>query len=179
MGDEKDFVEEDGLTETAAEEPIDLSDLESVTKALETEKAKAEKYLANWKRSQADYINYKKRIEHEHYESCRSANAALIVNLLPVLDDFERAFGSLPPDVAESTWLEGINLIHRKLLATLEAQGVSRMEALGQPFDPAVHEAMVQAKGEEGKVLEELQKGYMLHDRVIRPALVVVGNGES
>jgi len=91
----------------------------------------------------------------------------------------ERAFTSIPPHIARLTWVDGIRLIERKLQASLEAQGLSQIEALGKPFDPKLHEATMQAKGKEGIVIEELQKGYMLHDRVIRPTMVVVGNGEE
>ena len=154
-------------------------DVESLRKALEGEKAKAEKYLANWQRAEADFSNYKKRGEQEREEAFKFANAVLILNLLPVLDDFERAFDSLSERLAELTWVDGIRLIYRKLRATMEAQGLSEIKAVGEVFDPAVHEAVTQAEGEEGKVIEELQRGYRLGDRVIRPALVVVGKGKE
>ena len=77
------------------------------------------------------------------------------------------------------SWVDGIRLIEQKLRAGLEAQGLSQLKALGEPFDPNFHEAVMQSKGKEGVVVEELQKGYKLHDRVIRPTRVVVGNGEE
>ena len=150
---------------------------EELNKALEEEKAKAEKYLGNWQRAEADFDNYRKRVEQEKSDLVRFANTSLILNLLPVLDDMERAFRSLPDKLAQMTWTDGIRLIHRKLQATLEAQGVSEIKAVVEPFDPAVHEAVAQGVGEEGKIVEELQKGYKLHGRVIRPAYVVVGKG--
>jgi len=97
---------------------------------------------------------------------------------LPVIDDLERAFDSITPQSVEPDWVEGIKLIDRKLRAALEAQGLSRITALGEPFDPNLHEAVGNARGKEGIVAQELQKGYKLHDRVIRPATVMVGNGE-
>jgi molecular chaperone GrpE len=145
--------------------------------ALEEEKAKAAKYLGNWQRTEADFDNYRKRLEQEKGDTVKYANAALILNLLPVLDDLERAFKSLPEKLAHLSWTEGIRLIHRKLQATLEAQGVCAINALGERFDPAIHEAVAQGPGEEGKVVDEAQKGYTLHGRVIRPAYVVVGKG--
>jgi molecular chaperone GrpE len=102
---------------------------------------------------------------------------ALILNILPIVDDLERAFKSIPEKLAHLTWTDGIRLIHRKLQATLEAQGVTEIKALGETFDPSVHEAVGQTAGEEGKVVEEAQKGYKLHGRVIRPAFVIVGSG--
>jgi molecular chaperone GrpE len=147
--------------------------------ALEEEKAKSAKYLSNWQRTEADFDNYRKRVEQEKTDSTKYANAALILNLLPVLDDLERAFKSLPDRLANLSWTEGIVLIHRKLQATLEAHGVSEIKALGEDFDPAIHEAVAQGIGEEGKVIEEAQKGYKLHGRMIRPAYVVVGKGNE
>lgn len=145
--------------------------------ALEEEKSKAAKYLGNWQKAEADFDNYRKRVEQEKGETIKFANTALILNLLPVLDDLDRAFKSLPDKLERLSWIEGIRLIHRKLQATLEAQGVSAIKSLGETFDPAIHEAVAQAAGQEGKVIDEAQKGYTLHGRVIRPAYVVVGKG--
>ena len=154
-------------------------DIGTLKQALKEEKEKAENYLANWQRAQADFINYKRRSEQEKEEIGKFANALLMLNLLPILDDLERAFTSIPPHLARLTWVDGIRLIERKLQASLEAQGLSQIKALGEPFDPRFHEAAMHGKGKEGIVIEELQKGYKLHDRVIRPAMVVVGNGEE
>lgn len=136
-----------------------------------------QRYLENWRRTEADFENYKKRVEQERAEAARFAGTPLILNILPIVDDLERAFKSIPEKLAHLTWTEGIRLIHRKLQATLEAQGVTEIKALGETFDPSVHEAVGQAAGEDGKVVEEAQKGYKLHGRVIRPSIVIVGNG--
>ena len=158
------------------EEEAEPADLEQ---ALAEAKEKVETYLANWQRAQADFVNYKRRSEKEREEIGRFANTQLILGILPVLDDLERAFDSITPQVAKLDWVEGIRLIERKLRAGLEALGLSQIEALGEPFDPNFHEAAMQGRGKEGVVVEELQKGYKLHDRVIRPTKVVVGNGEE
>ena len=142
-------------------------------------KQKAENYLANWQRAQADFINYKQRSEREKEETTKFANSVLIINLLPILDDLERAFASTPSRLVKHSWVDGIRLIERKLKATLETQGLSPINALGEPFDPYLHEAIRQDKGEEGIVIEEVQKGYKFRDRVIRPSTVVVGNGKG
>lgn len=160
-----------------ADEVVESGDLESLTKALEEEKAKAERYMASWQRSQADFINYKRRTEQERGDIVRLANANLIFNLLPVLDDMERALDSISDKLAGFTWVDGIVIIYRKLKAILEASGVSEIKAAGKQFDPALHEAVVHVEGEEGKVIEVLQKGYLLNDRVLRPAMVKVGKG--
>jgi len=136
-----------------------------------------QRYLENWRRAEADFENYKRRVEQERTESAKFAGMPLILNILPIVDDLDRAFKSIPEKLAHLTWTDGIRLIHRKLQATLEAQGVTEIKALGETFDPSVHEAVGQTLGEEGKVVEEAQKGYKLHGRVIRPAFVIVGNG--
>jgi molecular chaperone GrpE len=157
----------------------EIEDIETLKEALTEAEAKAEANLAGWQRAQADFINYKKRSEQEKGEIGKFANSVLILNLLPVLDDLERAFASMPPRLAKLSWVDGIRLIERKLRAVLEAQGLSPIKALGESFDPRFHEAVRQDKGKEGIVIEEVQKGYTLNDRVIRPTMVVVGNGEE
>jgi molecular chaperone GrpE len=160
-------------------EAAEIEDIEALKQALAEVQAKAEANLAGWQRAQADFVNYKKRSQQEKEEIGKFANSMLMLSLLPVLDDLERAFISVPPRLAKLSWVDGIRLIERKLWTTLEAQGLSQIKALGEPFDPNLHEAVRQDKGKEGIVIEEVQKGYMLDDRVIRPTMVVVGNGEE
>jgi molecular chaperone GrpE len=95
------------------------------------------------------------------------------------MNDLERAFASVPAEPGESNWTEGIKLIYNKFKATLEAQGLTEIEAEGEPFDPRLHEAVMQREGEEGMVVEEIQKGYKFKGKVIRPSLVIVGKGEG
>jgi molecular chaperone GrpE len=156
-------------------EAKDKSPEEQIAQAKED----AQKYLASWQRSEADFQNYKRRVEQERDENRRFASAALIINTLPILDDLERALGSIDVRLAGLTWFEGIALIHRKILILLENAGVSVIQAEGQQFDPRYHEAVMHAEGEEGKVLAEVQRGYKLHDRVLRPAMVVVGKAKE
>jgi molecular chaperone GrpE len=155
------------------------ADTEADSKTLEEQvaqaKEEAQKCLASWQRAEADFQNYKRRVEQERDENRRFASTALIMNILPILDDLERALGSLDVRLAGLTWFEGIALIHRKILILLENAGVSIIQAEGQQFDPREHEAVMHAEGEEGKVLAEVQRGYKLYDRVLRPAMVVVG----
>lgn len=170
-------VEETGQGEAVPE--VSEEDIAGLKEALAEEKTRAEGYLANWQRVQADFINYKRRSEQEREEFGKFANATLMFNLLPILDDIERALASLPAKLTNLTWVDGIRLIERKLRASLEIQGLTAIEALGKEFDPNLHEAVRQDTGKEGVIIEELQKGYQLHDRVIRPTMVVVGNGEA
>ncbi len=168
--------EEQKVEQEEVEQP---EELESVRKALAEEKEKSEKYLASWQRAQADFTNYKRRNEQERADVVDYANSTLILNMLPVLDDLERALGSVPDKLAGSPWVDGIRHIYRKLQATLEAQGISVIEAEGKEFDPNLHEAVMSVEGEEGKIIEETQKGYRLRNRVIRPTRVKVGKGSE
>ncbi|OGN89756.1 MAG: nucleotide exchange factor GrpE [Chloroflexi bacterium RBG_13_46_9] len=140
---------------------------------------KADEYLDSWKRSQADFINYKRRAEQEKQEMGQYANAQLILSLLPVLDDFERAFDNAKPNIVKQGWVEGMRLIESKFRSILTALGLTQIEAVGKPFDPALHEAVMHVQGEEGIVVNELRHGYRLHDKVLRPSQVMVGNGET
>jgi molecular chaperone GrpE len=162
-------------SESAQAEPVEAS----IEEQLAAAKEEARKYLGNWQRAEADFQNYKRRVEQERDENRRFASAALIINTLPILDDLERALGSLDARLAGLTWFEGVALIHRKLMLLLENAGVTVIQAEGQQFDPSVHESVTQAEGEEGKVLAEVQRGYKLYDRVLRPAMVVVGKGKE
>jgi molecular chaperone GrpE len=154
-------------------------DINALEQALSEEKEKSEKYLANWQRAQADFVNFKKRAEQEKKETVEFANSALILDLLAVADDLDRAFVSLPSRLSKSGWIEGIKLVYNKFRATLEAQGLTEIDAKGKPFDPHLHEAMMHQEGEEDVVIEEIQKGYKLKDRVLRPSKVIVGKGKG
>jgi molecular chaperone GrpE len=165
--------------EQSEKDLIELEDIEALREALSEEKAKAESHLQNWQRIQADFINSKRRSEQEKEEMKEFANSVLICNLLPVLDDLERALSSIPPRLAKLPWVEGIRLIECKFHAVLEAQGVTPIKARGKPFDPNLHEAAMSTMGREGMVVKELKRGYKLRDRVIRPATVAVGSGNG
>jgi len=157
----------------AAELPDDQTELK---KLLLQERDKSAEYLDNWRRAAADFSNYKKRAEKDNAEFARFANTALIARLLPVLDDFDRAFQTIPDNLRALTWVDGIVLIARKMAAMLEAEGLKPIGALNKPFDPNVHEAVIHEESdkEDGTVIAELQKGYTLNDRVIRPTMVKV-----
>lgn len=175
MSDEA--IKEEEKTEEqpqAAEMPDDPAELKQL---LEQERAKSAEYIDNWRRAAADFSNYRKRAEKDSSELTKFSNMLLISRLLPVLDDFERALQTLPEKLRDLTWIDGIMLIARKMRAVLEAEGVKPIEAEGKPFDPNIHEAVIHEesdKHEEGIVISELQKGYMIHDKVLRPTLVKV-----
>jgi molecular chaperone GrpE len=170
---------EDKQPEEIEEKTGQPEDVASLKKALAEAEAQAKEYLASWQRSQADFVNYKRRSEQEQEETKQFANSVLICNLLPVIDDLERALESVPKELADMTWVEGIRLIERKFKSILESHGVTPIQAKGQHFDPTLHEAAMCSHGREGVVTKELKKGYRLRDKVIRPATVAVGSGES
>jgi molecular chaperone GrpE len=141
--------------------------------------AEAARNLEGWQRTQAEFANARKRLERQRAEAYSNANADLATRLLPVVDDFERALDNAPAGVGveDNGWVSGVELVYRKLHSILESMGVIRIEAVGQQFDPNLHEALGQeASGqyESGIVTREMQKGYRLGDRVIRPSLVYV-----
>ena len=159
------------------EEP---QDAEGLRVRLDEEKTKAQGYLEKWQRAAADFQNHKRRVEQERSEMGRLANASFVINLLPLVDDIERALGTVDRKLAGLTWIDGIWLIYRKFQAVLESAGVKEIPvAEGEPFDPQVHEAISEAPGDEGKVVSVVQKGYKLGERVIRPAMVIVGKAGS
>jgi molecular chaperone GrpE len=157
----------------------DIDELEELQKALTEQTAKAEANLIGWQRAQADFINFKRYVEQEKADSAKFANAVLLNSILPVLDDLERALASIPVEEANKKWLEGVKLVDRKFRDTLEKQGVSCIKAEGQEFDPHCMEALTTCAGKKDVVIQELEKGYKLFDKVIRPAKVMVGSGES
>ena len=176
MGD-TDEMTTDRDQEATGEAGAGTADPEQLRAQLQEEREKAQSYLQNWQRAAADYQNFKRRVEDERSETARLANASLIINMLPLLDDLERALKNVDSHLAGLTWVDGIRLIYRKFEALLEMSGLEEIEADGQVFDPSKHEAVSQAPGEDNKVISVVQKGYRLGDRVIRPAMVVVGHG--
>jgi molecular chaperone GrpE len=155
-----------------------IGKLEELQRDLDGARAQSDENLRAWQRAAADYSNYKRRTDDERETVARFANALLISKLLSVLDDFDRALDNVPADVHDS-WVDGVRLVERKLRNVLEAEGVTQIEATGVAFDPNLHEAVVHeetADHPDNQVIGELQRGYRLHDRVLRPALVRVAN---
>jgi molecular chaperone GrpE len=161
----------------AAEQRAELEQLQARVSQLEKESAE---HRDAWLRAVADYKNFKRRTDQERGDLIRSASAGLLMKLLPVVDDMERALASTPAEVASTPWFEGVKLIAQKLQTILESEGVTAIEAVGKDFDPNFHEAVIYEaaeNGQDGKVVAELQKGYKLRDRVLRPTMVKVGQG--
>jgi len=152
-------------------------ELERLRGELEEARAQAAEYLEGWQRTQAEFANYRKRQEAEWQQRVQMGNAALIARILPVLDDLDRALQTVPTGLESLTWIEGVFLIKRKLEMILESEGVRPIQTEGQTFDPLYHEAVTyeEMEGyEDGQIIGEVQRGYTLGERVIRPALVRV-----
>ncbi|HEY3340732.1 MAG TPA: nucleotide exchange factor GrpE, partial [Anaerolineae bacterium] len=169
---------DDKVETTQQQPPTPEVDIEALHKELEAAKAKASEYLDGWQRSRAEFANYKKRQEAD-FTNLRDISASmLIAKMLPILDDFDRATKTLPPTLQDLTWIAGVMLISRKLQLILEGEGVKPIEVQANDvFDPNIHEAVSHdaVEGiESGHVIEELQKGYKMNDRVVRPSLVRV-----
>jgi molecular chaperone GrpE len=158
-------------------EQRESDDLASLREQLEQERQRAETNYGNWQRATADFVNFKRRTEQEREEQVRFANTALVLNILPAVDDLERALQHVDPSLDGSVWVDGVRQILRKLKGALAAAGVTEIEAEGEVFDPNLHEAIAEDAGEAGKVVSEAQRGYRLGNRVIRPSMVVVGRG--
>ncbi len=150
------------------------SERDALISQLKEAEAKMSEYKDGWARSQAEFQNYKKRIERDNEMIYASMKGDIIKKVLPALDDLELALQNRPADDA---WANGIELIARKLQNMLDSEGLKRIDAKGVAFDPNFHEAISHEPSDEvesGHVIEVVQNGYMLGDRVIRPALVRV-----
>lgn len=168
--------------EAEATSGLDVEELQAQIDELKTELAKLEaeaaKNLDGWQRAQASFQNYRRRTETEKEEWRVVANAALLSRLLPILDDFERAFNNVPASLEGHRWLDGVRLVKQKLHHLLRMENVEPIEVEpGDEFDPQYHEAVLTQpveEFEEGQIVAEAQRGYMQGERVLRPARVVV-----
>ena len=163
--------------ELSSEEEMPLDDINTLQAALEENEAKAAEYLDGWQRARAEFANYKKRMERERDQLRQNLKGDLVKQYLPVIDDLERALKDRPQDGDGASWADGIELTYRKLLSILETEGVALMQSEGELFDPNRHEAIAQTPSEDhesGQIIEVLQQGYLIGDRVLRPAMVRV-----
>jgi molecular chaperone GrpE len=160
--------------EQAAESQLAL---EQLKQELLASQGKAEEYLEGWQRARADFANYKKRIERDQAQNSQMVTGSILKRYLEIVDDLDRALKNRPQAGEGASWANGIELIYRKLMTTLENEGVKPIDALGKEFDPTQHEAILSEENNQfksGHVTEVLQQGYMLGDRVLRPAVVKV-----
>lgn len=157
--------------------------LAQLQQQLQDEHNKAEEYLDLLRRSQADFINYRRRMMQEQDENRASAQIGVLQQILPVIDDLDRALAVVPPDLANNPWVQGVVLASRRIDSTLERLGVREIGKPGEPFNPRWMEALASESKPgvpEGTILTVARPGFALGDRLIRPAQVIVaGPSES
>lgn len=150
---------------------------------LAREREKATDYMQRWQRAQADLANYKRRAEQEREQLQKYGAFPIYLELLKMLDNFQRAFETLPTELREFSWVQGVALSYMQLESMLRMNGVTPFETkAGEPFDPAVHEAVAHEETDaypDGTITAEYQRGYKLYERVLRPALVRVAKAKS
>jgi molecular chaperone GrpE len=173
VSDPREVLEEQAAPE--AVEPEDASIESAVGAELESALAERDRYFEQLQRTTADYANFRRRTEQERAQQRLMANEQLLRDFLPVLDDLQRGLSAIPAEEQESKVAEGMRLVEQKLLSTLRRHGVSPIESLGLPFDPAVHEAVEADPAGGNFVTAVYAPGYRLGDGMLRPAMVKVG----
>jgi molecular chaperone GrpE len=154
--------------------------IDRLSAELEEARGLAAEHLASLQRTAADFANFKRRTAEDRERELGLASELLLRKLLAVADDFDRALEAMPAELKGAGWIEGIALVDRKLRSLLESEGVTPIEAVGRPFDPREHEAIASIPGTgrpDGEVVAEVQRGYRVRDRVLRPAMVTVAAG--
>lgn len=176
---------------TRAEERIEAIDaspaalaeqLEELRQQLIRAEQEAGENRAAWQRTAADFANYRRRTEQDREQTLGLANEMLLLKLLAVVDDLDRALAQMPRELAHLGWIEGLWLVERKFRSLLGSEGVTPIDAQGKAFDPREHEAVMHeetSSAPDGSVTAELQKGYRIRDRVLRPALVSVAKNTA
>lgn len=180
---EENSLEQDLDVEGSAAD-VEMDDGEPVEDPVEVLQAslgeittKAEEYLDGWQRARADFANYKKRVLRENTDIRQMARGEVIKLYLDIADDLGRALQEKPESGEEGTWADGIEIIFQKLRSRLEAEGIKPMNPLGEEFDPNIHEALMKEESKEyesGQIIEVMQEGYWIGEKVLRPALVRV-----
>lgn len=174
---EGEIVEEGARFDEADLTGEETEEIRLLAEELQQAEAKAKEYFDGWQRERADFANYKRRIERDQQLLAQNIKGEIVKKYLTVLDDLDRAIKARPSEGPEVTWASGIELIYRKLQAILEAEGVQRIPAEKEEFNPNRHEAITHEDSpdhESGQIIEVVQQGYTLGDRVLRPALVRV-----
>ncbi|MRG86648.1 nucleotide exchange factor GrpE [Salinibacillus xinjiangensis] len=175
--EETENVEEVTVEDVSVEEKEDSQQLDSLQSELEKVKKEKDELYQKMLRAQADFDNYKRRSKKERENDLKYKSQDVVTEILPVLDNFERALKTAVEDEGVKSFVDGVNMVYNQLVTALEKAGVEEIEADGKPFDPQFHQAVMQESDEEKEsntVTEVLQKGYLLKDRVIRPAMVKV-----
>lgn len=167
-------VKEENTDSTTVD--TEVRELSILKQELEQSQAKAEEYVQHMQRLKAEFDNFRKRTQKEKEEAAKYASERMILSLLPVLDNFERAVESSRNNKDFESLSQGVEMILRQFFKVLEDEGLKTIEAVGQEFDPNLHEALLREESDQAEnlILEELQKGYYLKDKVLRPSRVKV-----
>lgn len=165
------------LEDLAEEEAMMRGEVADVSETVDLDEVIAERdsYKDQFARARADYQNLRRRVEQDQISARQQAARDILMQLLPVVDDFDRAMANAPDGAEQQTWVSGTRMVGKKLLSVLERYGVRRYESVGAPFDPKHHEA-VATDGDGSYVVEAYQEGYSLGDQVLRPAMVRTGD---
>jgi molecular chaperone GrpE len=158
------------------------SEIDRLRAELDAAQAQAAEHVATLQRTAADFANFRRRTAEDRERDLGLASEGLLLKVVAVADDFDRALDAMPAELAGQSWIEGIALLDRKLRALLESEGVKLIEAVGRQFDPREHEAIASLPGTgkpDGEVVAEMQRGYRVRDRVLRPAMVAVAGGDA
>jgi molecular chaperone GrpE len=177
-----DIPEDADVEEVNAEEAEPAPEVgeEDAQEVIEKLMAQRDDYLEQLQRSRAEFINFRRRTEQERAKLGEMFTSNTLAQFLPVIDDFDRAVEHVPEEMRDNGWIEGILMIQRKLKGLLERAGVTEVEGVNAPFDPAVHEAVATEPGSRGEVVVEVyQKGYKLGDTLLRAAMVKTGDPET
>jgi molecular chaperone GrpE len=156
------------------------ADVEQLKAELEAAQSQAAEHLATLQRTAADFANYRRRTAEDRERELGLAGDSLLRKLLLIADDFDRAMEAMPEEFRGAGWIEGIELLDRKLRTLLESEGVTPIDSVGKPFDPREHEAILTVPDSgrpDGEVVAEMQRGYRVRDRVLRPSMVAVAGG--
>ncbi|MGA9532079.1 MAG: nucleotide exchange factor GrpE [Anaerolineales bacterium] len=164
-------------TEMSVEGEVNPEAGENMPDELEQLSAQSAEYLDGWQRARAELANYKKRVERERKDAYTRAAGDILAQFLDVVDDFERALRDLPEEQETASWVQGIELVHRKMKGIMDSYGIEPIDATGQPFDPNLHEAISHEETDvvpEGYVIDVVKQGYSMGDRILRAATVRV-----
>ena len=156
---------------------IPLKDYAAQLEELDDMRQKVDEFSDGWQRERAEFANYRKRVDRDREMERQNSKIDVIKKYLAVNDDFERALKNIPQESVQAAWLEGLKLIEQKLKNLLDGEGIAPIPAENKAFDPVLHEAISHEENpdfESGQIIEVVQKGYTIGDRVIRPALVRV-----
>lgn len=156
---------------------IPLKDYAAQLEEMDDLRQKVDEFSDGWQRERAEFANYRKRVDRDREMERQNSKIDVIKKYLAVSDDFERAMKNIPRESVQAAWLEGLQLINQKLKTLLEGEGIAPIPAENKAFDPVMHEAISHEENpdfESGQIIEVVQKGYTIGDRVIRPALVRV-----